>query len=123
MGRKSIIELVGYKPKRSPIRELKVSIGINTISCRECSDNKISMRLLSMFKVAKKSANSMFAYDDEKQEIIVFEDDLMKAIQLVVPNQKIKPIRIEKGSALEWRKNTPMKSVDAAEMPTGEENR
>lgn len=93
-----------------------IKLGVLVCKCSECDKYVANMKLTEMFQTEYTSATSMFSFDESTSEIIVFEDDLIKAMQMIVPHQKPHPIRIEKGSGQSWR----MKRVQEYELSNKE---
>ncbi|MBS6486366.1 hypothetical protein [Veillonella sp.] len=72
---------------------LKVEIGLNR--CGECEKYNKGIEIHEMFNWKNCSINKAIAFDEENDEIVVFEEFLMYIIKMVNPIQTDKKIRIE----------------------------
>lgn len=72
---------------------LKLEIGLNR--CSECEKYNKGIEIHEMFNWRNCSTNKAIAFDEENDEIVVFEEFLMYVVKMVNSMQADKKIRIE----------------------------
>lgn len=86
------------RKKRANAVASSLQVGVNVQMCKDCYKHNIGMELHSMFNWA--NGGLMLRFDKENQRILINEQMLMHAIQLVNPYQKPRELVIV--SKEEW---------------------
>ena len=77
-----------------------ILIGVNAIQCKECEKWYKGVELYEIFSQGPKRG-LVHKYDKENETLLINEDMLMRALQLVTPLQKPRKLKIL--SYEEWR--------------------
>lgn len=84
--------------KRSNAVTSSLQVGVNVQMCKDCQKHNKGMELYSIF--AWDNIGKMLRFDKENQRILINEQMLMRAIQLVNPYQDSRELAIV--SKEEW---------------------